>query len=108
MIVYFSELHLELSEIHLAISEIHLNYLKFIWLFLKFIWTIWNSFRIFWIRPELSLDISEFDLKKGVVQKLICNSWGKHKGNQYHDGDFIPDKTYWILMNIGFYIKLSS
>ena len=27
--------------------------------------------------------------------KIIRNSWGKHKANQYHDGDFIPDKTYW-------------
>ena len=26
------------------------------------------------------------------LQKLISNSWGKHKANQYHDGDFIPDK----------------
>ena len=44
-----------------------------------------------------------------ILQKLISNSWGKHKGNHYHDGDFIPsDKTYWIPMNIGFYIKLSS
>ena len=30
-----------------------------------------------------------------VLQNLISNSWGKHKANQYHDGDFIPDKTYW-------------
>ena len=30
------------------------------------------------------------------VQKLInSNSWGEHKANQYYDGDFIPDKTYW-------------
>ena len=29
------------------------------------------------------------------LQKYISNSWGKHKANQYHDGDFIPDKTYW-------------
>ena len=28
-------------------------------------------------------------------KKIISSSWGKHKGNQYHDGDFIPDKTYW-------------
>ena len=20
---------------------------------------------------------------------------GKYKANQYHDGDFIPDQTYW-------------
>ena len=33
-----------------------------------------------------------------ILQKLISNSWEKHKANhwnQYHDGDFIPDKTYW-------------
>ena len=29
------------------------------------------------------------------LQELISNSWGKHKANQNHDGDFIPDKTYW-------------
>ena len=29
------------------------------------------------------------------IQKLISNSWGKHKANQYHDGELIPDKTYW-------------
>ena len=29
------------------------------------------------------------------LQKYISNSWGKHKANQYHDGDFIPDETYW-------------
>ena len=29
-----------------------------------------------------------------IIQKLISNSRGKHKANQYHDGDFIPDKTY--------------
>ena len=47
-------------------------------------------------------------ISKSELQKLISNSWGKHKANQYHDSDVIPDKTYWILMNIGFYIKLSS
>ena len=30
-----------------------------------------------------------------VLSNIISNSWGKHKANQYHDGDFIPDKTYW-------------
>ena len=40
-----------------------------------------------------------------VVQRLcfknsISNSRGKNEGNQYQDGDFTPDKTYWILMNI--------
>ena len=29
------------------------------------------------------------------IQKLISNSWGKRKANQYHDSYFIPDKTYW-------------
>ena len=29
-----------------------------------------------------------------TLQKLISNSRGKHKANQYHDGDVIPDKTY--------------
>ena len=28
-------------------------------------------------------------------EELVSNSWGKHKANQWHDGDFIPDKTYW-------------
>ena len=23
------------------------------------------------------------------LQKLISNSWGRYKGNQYHNGDFI-------------------
>ena len=30
-----------------------------------------------------------------LIQKFISNSRGKHKAKQYHDGDFIPDKTYW-------------
>ena len=30
-----------------------------------------------------------------LMQKLISNLWGKHKGNQYHGDNFIPDKTYW-------------
>ena len=29
------------------------------------------------------------------IKKFVSNSWGKHKGKQYHDGDLIPDKTYW-------------
>ena len=29
-----------------------------------------------------------------LLQKLISNSWAKHKENQYHDGDFIPDKVW--------------
>ena len=30
-----------------------------------------------------------------IFQKLFSNSWGRQKANQYHVGDFIPDKTYW-------------
>ena len=29
-----------------------------------------------------------------LLQKLISNLQGKHKVNQYNDGDSIPDKTY--------------
>ena len=39
-----------------------------------------------WVRHEIKIL---------NLQKLISNSWGKHKANQYHDGDFIPDKTFW-------------
>ena len=48
------------------------------------------------------------DILVSTLQKLISNSWGKHKANQYHDGDFITDKTYSRQEHIGFYIKLSS
>ena len=40
-------------------------------------------------------EIINFISGGNIIQKLISNSWGKHKANQYHDGDFIPDKTYW-------------
>ena len=36
--------------------------------------------------------------------KIISNSWGKHKVNQYHD--FIPYKTYWrqkVYKSVGCY-----
>ena len=26
---------------------------------------------------------------RNIIQKLISNPWGKHKANQYHDGDFV-------------------
>ena len=38
-----------------------------------------------------------------ILQNFISNSWGKQKKeNQYHDGDFIPDKT----SNNGAFLKL--
>ena len=40
-------------------------------------------------------DMYKLNYNKSVIQKIISNSWRKGKANQYHDGDFIPDKTYW-------------
>ena len=45
------------------------------------------------VRPQTEWNANLEILK--ILQKLISNSRGKHKANQYHDGDFIPDKTYW-------------
>ena len=39
-----------------------------------------------WVRHEIKIL---------NLQKLISNSWGKHKANQYNDGEFIPDKPFW-------------
>ena len=41
--------------------------------------------------PQVIEMVTKPNCQKILVQKLR----GKHKANQYHDGDFIPDKTYW-------------
>ena len=67
------------------------------------------------IVSDVATHINE-DMKRGVsgifmdlnepivlksIQILINNSWGKHKENQYHVGDFICDKIL-LKISLGF------
>ena len=49
---------------------------------------------------KLALQFFQMGAKKGKINYTSkthqSNSWGKHKANRYHDGEFIPDKTYWL------------
>ena len=82
------------------VQRVYFGYHKCLYRVLLIFSYKWSAYRTFYVKLN--------KLVFAIFKKLISNSWEKHKGNQYHDSDFIPDKTLWMQINIGFYIQLSS